>query len=218
MVVVVVAGCGNRPPAPDWALNAEAAAQRAGSAYLQGQQRIETLQWQTARQAVASTGRPDQAARLELMRCAARVASLDWNGCTEYEGLAQDATAEEQAYARYLHAQPLAQDLALLPQAQRAVAARLAAGGSADDSLLDAVAAIPEPLSRLLAAAVLLRGGAASPRLLQLGVDTASSQGWRRPLMAWLLLQLKAAQQAGDTAAAAPLERRLRLLDASAPK
>jgi hypothetical protein len=218
MAVVAVAGCGNQPPAPDWALNAEAAAQRASAAYLQGQQRIETLQWQKAREAVASTGRPDQAGKLELMRCAAQVASLDWSGCTEYQGLAQDARAEEQAYARYLQAQPLAQDLELLPLAQRAVAARLAAGGAADDGLLETVAAIKEPMSRLLAAAVLLRGGGASPGLLQLGVDTASAQGWRRPLMGWLLLQLKAAQQAGDAAMAAQTERRLQLLNASAPK
>jgi hypothetical protein len=45
---------------------------------LQGQQRVEALQWQKARDAVASTGQPAQAAKL-LMRCAAQVASLDWN-------------------------------------------------------------------------------------------------------------------------------------------
>jgi hypothetical protein len=33
-------------------------------AYLQGQQRVEALQWQKARDAVASTGQPAQAAKL----------------------------------------------------------------------------------------------------------------------------------------------------------
>ena len=68
---------------------------------------------------------------------------------------------------------------------------------------------------RLLAAAVLLRAGAASPELLQLGVDTASAQGWNRPLMAWLLLQVKAAEQAGDGASAAAIQRRLDLLQSA---
>ena len=36
--------------------------------------------------------------------------------------------------------------------------------------------------------------------------------------MAWLLLQLKAAQQGGDAEQQAQLQRRLKLLETSAPK
>ena len=212
--VIALSACGNQAPAPDWALSAEAAAQKAAQAYLQGHQRVEALQWQKARDAVASTGQPAQAAKLELMRCAAQVASLDWNNCPAYEALAQDAGQQEQAYARYLQARPQAGDTELLPEAQRAVARQLLGGASG----AVAVAEIKDPLSRLVAAGVLLRGGAAGPALLQQGVDTASEQGWRRPLMAWLLLQLKAAQQSGDAEQQAQLQRRLRLLETSAPK
>lgn len=175
---------------------------------------MEALQWHKARDAVASTGQPAQAAKLELMRCAAQVASLDWNSCPAYEALAQDAGKQEQAYARYLQASPQAGDIELLPEAQRAVARQLLGGGAGGT----AVAEIKDPLSRLVAAGVLLRGGAAVPDLLRQGVDTASEQGWRRPLMAWLLLQLKAAQQGGDVEKQAQLQRRLKLLETSAPK
>lgn len=216
MSVIALSACGSQPPAPDWALNAEAAAQKASSAYLQGLQRVETLQWQKAREAVASTGQPVLAAKVELMRCAAQVASLDWNGCPAYEALAQDATKEEQAYARYLQAQPLPADVELLPPAQRAVARRLLDGAVADGG--QQVGEIKEPLPRLLAAGVLLRGGGVSAVLLQQGVDTASVQGWRRPLMAWLRLQLKEAKQDDNHEKAAQLARRLKLLEASAPK
>jgi len=212
--VVALSGCGNQIPAPDWALSAEAAAQKASQAYLQGQQRVEALQWQKARDAVASTGQPAQAAKLELMRCAAQVASLDWNSCPAYEALAQDAGKPEQAYARYLQASAQAGDIELLPEAQRGVARQLLGGGAAGTALAE----IKDPLSRLVAAGVLLRGGAADPALLQQGVDTASAQGWRRPLMAWLLLQLKAAQQGGDAEQQAQLQRRLKLLETSTPK
>ena len=47
---------------------------------------------------------------------------------------------------------------------------------------------------------------------MALASDTASSQGWRRPLLAWLLLQERAAQQAQDSATAAALRRRIALL------
>jgi hypothetical protein len=43
-------------------------------------------------------------------------------------------------------------------------------------------------------------------------VDTASAQGWRRPLLAWLGLQHQRALQAGDAEAAAGLQRRIDLV------
>ncbi|MDR0213151.1 MAG: hypothetical protein LBJ15_04000 [Comamonas sp.] len=210
--VIALAACGNQPPAPDWALSAEAAAQKASVAYLQGQQRVEELQWKKARDAVASTGRPDLAARVELMRCAAQVASLEWDNCPGYAALAQDAAEPEQAYVRYLQAQLEMVDVAQLPEPQRAVASAIAASGT------PALADIKDPLSRLVAAGVVLRAGGVTPQLLQLGVETASAQGWRRPLMAWLLLQRKAAQQAGDMQDAAAIDRRLKLLDVTLPR
>jgi len=39
-----------------------------------------------------------------------------------------------------------------------------------------------------------------------------SSQGWRRPLLAWLGVQLKRAEQAGDSETAARLKRRMELV------
>ena len=142
------------------------------------------------------------------MRCAAQVASLEWNDCPAYEALAQDAAQEEQAYARYLQGRSQTADIELLPEAQRAAARQLGhAGGVAPVEIKD-------PLSSLVAAGVQLRSGRASPALLQQAVDTASAQGWRRPLMAWLLLQLKSEQQAGNSDKAAQLERRLKLLQA----
>ena len=88
---ILLSACGNRPTAPDWALSAEASADKATSAYLQGQQRVQDLQWQKARAAVASTARPDIAALMELKRCAAQVASLEWDECPGFQKLAQDA-------------------------------------------------------------------------------------------------------------------------------
>ncbi|GGH56485.1 hypothetical protein GCM10010975_15210 [Comamonas phosphati] len=210
-----MAGCGNQPPAPDWAVNAEAAAQRASTAYLQGQPRIESLQWQKARASVASTGRTDLAARMELIRCATQVASLEWDDCPTFQALQPDAAAPEQAYARYLNARPRAGDAGLLPKEQQAAARHIAAQAASAPLTAGEVRQMTgagDPLSRLLAAAVLLRAGNASPELLQAGVDLASAQGWRRALMAWLLLQAKAAERMGDADMAAHIHRRLELL------
>jgi hypothetical protein len=46
---------------------------------------------------------------------------------------------------------------------------------------------------------------------LQVAVDTASEQGWRRTVMAWLGAQAMRAEKAGATEEAAKLRRRMQL-------
>ena len=204
---LALAACSSQPPVPDWQMNAQGAAQKAIEAYLSGNARVEKLEWDRARAEVARTGRPDLLARLELMRCATQVASLVTEPCERFEALRADAAAPEQAYADYLMGRIQAGQVALLPPAQRAVAT---AGTAAS------MAGISDPLSRLVAAGVLLQTGKASPAVIATATDTASAQGWRRPLMAWLLLQVQRAEAAGDTAAADALRRRVRVVEQSA--
>ena len=69
-------------------------------------------------------------------------------------------------------------------------------------------------LARLVAASVVFRNGHADAEVVAQAVATASAQGWRRPLWAWLKVQQQAAQAAGDSATAAAAERRLAVLSA----
>jgi hypothetical protein len=73
-------------------------------------------------------------------------------------------------------------------------------------------AASADPLSRLVAFSVSLRKGAIDPAGISAAVDIASAQGWRRPLLAWLGVQAKRAQDAGDGETAARLRRRMDLI------
>jgi hypothetical protein len=98
--------------------------------------------------------------------------------------------------------------IALLPPPQRAAATRTDADGSALQGMED-------PLSLLVAAGVLLQTGKANPAIIEQAVSTASAQGWRRPLLAWLGVQLQRAQQAGQTEEAARISRRIQLVQGS---
>ena len=80
------------------------------------------------------------------------------------------------------------------------------------------VGAIEDPLARLIAAAVLLREHKATPDVVAAAVDTASNQGWRRPLLAWLGVQARGAEQRGDTEEAARIQRRMTLIAPPAPR
>jgi hypothetical protein len=185
-------------------MNAKGSAERAAEAWLVGDSRIEASEFARVRSALASTGQPALLARAELLRCAARVASLVFEPCTAFDALAQDAAPAEKAYARYLMGAATPADAALLPEVHRALA-----GGAAPDH---ALAAIQDPLSQLVAAGVLQRSGRASDSVAARAVDTASAQGWRQPLLAWLSLQQQRAQAVGAADEAARLQRRIDLV------
>jgi hypothetical protein len=72
-------------------------------------------------------------------------------------------------------------------------------------------AASSEPLSQLVAYGVQVRAARITPQGIDAAVDISSSQGWRRPLLAWLGVQLKRAEAAGDSETAARLRRRIEL-------
>src|SRR5213075_3021242 len=69
-----------------------------------------------------------------------------------------------------------------------------------------------EPFSRLVAYGVQMRTTRIDPQGVATAVEISSSQGWRRPLLAWLGVQLKRAEQAGDSETAARLKRRMELV------
>ncbi|CAM5789107.1 hypothetical protein [Rhizobacter fulvus] len=195
-----LAACSSQPPAPDWQGRAKAASERAVAAYLTGDARVEAAELARARSEVSRTGRADLLARVELAQCAAQVASLAFGPCAAFEPLRVDAPAPERAYAAYLAGRASGDEIALLPAAHR--------GGP--------VAGIPDPLSRLIAAGVQFEAGRADPSVISTAVDTASAQGWRRPLLAWLGVQLRLATQAGDADEVARLKRRIALTEGPA--
>jgi hypothetical protein len=176
---------------------------RATGAYLRGETRVAEAEFVHARREIARTGRADLIARAELMRCAAQVASLAFDPCSAFEALRADAAAPERAYADYLVGHVAAQDVALLPPQHRAVASVRA------DDAPATLRGIEDPLSRLVAVGVLFQGGRASPASVELAVETASAQGWRRPLLAWLNVQQALAEKAGQAAEVERLRRRI---------
>jgi hypothetical protein len=203
IVAALLAACAGKPPPPDWQVNATGAMDRATGAYLRGETRVAEAEFAHARREIARTGRADLLARAELMRCAAQVASLAFDPCSAFEALRTDAAAPERAYADYLLGHVAAQDVALLPPQHRAVATVRAEEGPA------ALRGIEDPLSRLVAVGVLFQGGRASPASIELAVETASAQGWRRPLLAWLNVQQALAEKAGQAAEVERLRRRI---------
>jgi hypothetical protein len=180
-LIALAAGCGGGPQAPDWQANAAQGLAAYQRLYLAGNTAAAENEFRFARSEIARTGRADLVARAELVRCAVRTASLEFDDCPAFERLRDGAARDEVAYAAYL--------------------AGKGPGKTGE-----------EPLSRLVAHGVALRKGAITPEGVAAAVDIASSQGWRRPLLAWLGVQLKRAEAAGDGETAARLRRRMELI------
>lgn len=222
---LLLSACANHPPAPDWQGNAFAAVNGFTAAYLDGNSKLADFEFARAKTEVSRTGRADLLARLELTRCAAQVASLDLQPCTGYDTLALDAKPAEQAYAAFISGRWNGLDPALLPAAYRSLvtqvleaeksnAAPKAASANTPQATQppSALGQIQEPLSRLIAAGLLLQREQLTPVDLGLAVNTASDMGWRRPLLAWLGMQFKRHQMAGETTAAQQIQRRIELV------
>jgi hypothetical protein len=180
-LAVLAAACAGGPEVMDWQLNASQAMQAFRQDYLVGDTAQAEQDFLEARYNVQRTGREDLLARLELVRCAVRVASLELDDCPGFEALRAGAGAEDLAYADYLAGK---------------------GAHKADDG----------PLSRLVASGVSFRTSNISPGEISAAVETASAQGWRRPLLAWLGVQAKRAADAGDGETAARLRRRMDLI------
>lgn len=206
-MAAMLAACGNNPPVPDWQMNAQSSIERSTAAYMTGNTRVEEAEYKRARDALGSTGKVDLIIRAELIRCAARVASLVFEDCAGFDKLAADASPADRAYAAYLSGRASAADAALLPTQHQPVAA-----ATSDTAAASAAQTIADPLSKLVASGVLLRANKATPDVLADAVETASAQGWRRPLLAWLGVQAMRAEQAGDGTEAQRIKRRIDLV------
>ncbi len=194
-LIILLSACSSAPPAPDWQSNAHLAIKNFEKLYLAGDTRAADAEFARARAELASTGRPGLVARAELTRCAVRVASLAFDECTGFAALAVDAGPEERAYADYLAARWQSMDVLRLPAQHRSVVT----GGP-----------LPEDaLARLVAAGALMRAGRITPAGIALAIGTASTNGWRRPLLAWLGVEEKRAESAGEKEAAARIRRRI---------
>lgn len=211
---LALTACASKPPVPDWQLNARNAVERATQADLEGHRRVAQLEWRRAFEETRRTADPARWARVVLVQCAVQQAMLQLTACEAFLPWAGESTEADRAYARYLEGQPLAEDLSRLAEVHRPVARQMLGPSPLPPSPV--LLAIADPLSRLVAASSLLRARQLDHAGIAVAVDTASSMGWRQPLLAWLLLQAETAQAAGDRKLADQARRRIEWLSEAA--
>jgi len=205
---LAAASCASAPEVPRWQGDAFEALEAYRTHYLAGESKRAERDYAVARAAVGSTGRLELAARVDVIRCALATAALDFDKCAVLDAVLPDAGAEERAYGAFLAGRWQSIDMGALPAAYRGVAA-----ASSEEAQNRQLREIEDPVSRLVAAGTLLRQARISPDGVAAAVDAASAEGLRRPLLAWLKVQEKLAESAGDVAALAIIRRRIALVE-----
>jgi len=213
VAAALLSACAGGAQPPNWQSQSHAALERFRQQYLEGDTRKAERSFAESKAALASTGKPELAARLELVRCALGTAALDVEACLGFESVKDDATVADQAYGDFVSGRLDERDTPKLPSQYRAVA-------SARDDVArnKAMQQIADPVSRLVAAGALFRLAQLSPDGLSAAIETASEQGYRRPLLAYLNVQARLAQSAGDTAALQSIQKRIELVYRSLPE
>lgn len=206
---LLLGACGGQT-APDWQFDVQTAAERYTRHYLAGDVKLAATSFAQARAAVAATGDVAAVGHIELVRCGLHAAALDFAPCNGYTELAAiRTTPADHAYARFISGDWHGLETSLLPPQY----AGLVGAASQPQAVINrAIAAISDPVSRLIASGLMVRRGTFDAVTLQNAVDTASAQGWRRPLLTYLGLQAK---QGGDAATLAAIQARIRLVEQS---
>lgn len=209
--VLLLTACGSGgPPPPDWKTDAADLIGRYQKHALLGENTLAERYFREAVRATGGAGRVAETARLWLVRCATRRAMLIDDACAEYADLAAVAAdASDQAYYRFLTLQWEGLDAALLPAHHRDL---LRAPAGTRHALPGRVS---DPLARLLTASLLVMRQEANAATLDMATETASSQGWRQPLLTYLKLRHEQAAAQGNTAEQARLARRIELVEQS---
>lgn len=215
--LLVLAACGSAgPPPPDWKTDSTDFIGRYQKYALLGDNALAERYFKQAVAATGGAGRVGETARLWLVRCATRRAMLIDDPCAEYADLARVAPdAADDAYYRFVTLRWEGLDASLLPGQHQALLR------ATPDKRPEIVSKVSDPLARLLDASLLVMRREADAGTLAVATETASSQGWRQPLLTYLKLRQKQAAAQGDADELARLDRRIQLVEQSlfpAPK
>jgi hypothetical protein len=207
--LLLLTACGTGgPPPPDWKADSADLIERYKKYALDGDNVLAERYFQQALMATGGAGRIADTARLWLVHCATRRASLIDDDCHAYADLARFETSpEDHAYYQLLTLDWHGLDPARLPRAYSALVRAAPAELNTD------LRAITDPLSRLLAASLIVQRGQADATTLAIAADTASAQGWRQPLLVYLKLLEQHAVRAGDTIAQQHYAMQIKLIE-----
>lgn len=210
-LILLLAGCSSRP-APVWIASGHRHLETFKQDFLTGRAPpITEIHFRNAVEEIKKGGDADLLGKAWLTRMALQVAALAEMEEGDYPKIeaGQSVPANRNFYL-FLRGNAAAVDISRLSEPYRPFWTAFRNGDSAKAAF--AIAAIEDPLSRLIAAGLAVRHRLETGAILQTAVETASRNGWKKALLAWLERLKSFHEAAGDSAGATAVSRRIDLM------
>jgi len=211
ILVLLICACGASTPAPVWKENAYRQLDEYKTSFLTGKEASTEPHFAKARREIAAGNDLNLLSVAYLTQYALHTASLESFDSSDFAKVYRlEPNPADMAYCHFLKGNFSAVDAKLLPS--RYVGVLKAASANDLKMAAQEIAAIDDPLSRLIACGVWVRYLPASEAILQMGITTASTNGWQRPLWSYLSKLYEYYLDKGESNKAAAVKERLNLL------
>ena len=209
-VGVLIIGCGSKR-APEWTKAAFNQLEDYKKNYLMGKEQMAERHFGHAIDEIKKSGDLDMLATAYLTKNAVQVAVLEMIDDREF--LRIDATyplPQHRSFHKFLKGEMDVVDVELLPGQYRAFF-RAFQSGRIDDAM-DDIVKMEEPLSRLIATGLVVHKNQHDERCLKVAIDTASRNGWKKALLAYLEKLQSFYESKMDSEKAATIRKKIELI------
>jgi len=195
--LLLLAGCGAKP-APAWIAAGHKQLETFKQDFLTGREPpITEIHFRKAILEIKKGGDADLLGKAWLTRMALQVAVREELEEGEYlKTEAAEAVPANWNFYRFLKGDAATVDVSLLPETYRPFWMAFRSGDAAKAAV--AITAIDDPLSRLIASGLAVSRRLENDAILQIAVETASQNGWKRALLAWLERLKSSHEAAGE--------------------
>lgn len=211
VILIFICSCATTTEFPEWKETAFRDTENYKKSFLTGKQNAADVQFNRAREAIASGNNLNLLAKLYLTKYALHTAALEDFNASEFLRInSLHPVTVNLAYYNFLMGNLNTKEANFLPDQYVGLIKPLRNKDITQG--LEELLSIDDPLSLLIACGVWVKHAPYDDYILKLGVNTSAEQGWKKPLWAYLSALQKYYLQTGETAKANEAKEWLELL------
>ncbi len=208
---MLLTGCGSSKPVPGWTNASFNQLENYKKSYLSGREGIAEVYFSRAVDEVKKSGDMEILARIYLTKYAVQVAVLEAFDDVEY--LRIDAVApvsQNRNFYNFLKGYFDKVDEGLLPSKYGDFLRAFRKGNVGE--IANKISGMDDPLSRLITIGLLIQNNKYDEGILQIAIDTASYNGWKKALLVYLGRLQAFYEKKKEPEKAANIEQRINIL------
>lgn len=211
ILITSLFGCGGSKQIPDWINASYNNLENYKKNYLSGKDHIAELQFNKAVDEIKKSGNLEILGRTYLTKYALQIAVLEVFDDTEYLTIdAVQPVLQNRTFYNFLKGSFDKIDESLLPRQYDGVL-KIFRKGKPEEAARE-ISKMEDPLSKLIAAGLLVQKYGYDEGVLKVAIDTASQNGWKKALLVYLEKLLLFYETKKETEKAASIAQRIQLI------